>query len=144
MNNAPFMQHRMHRGRSFLENNYVVWFGSNPVGRVQVFCQGLYYRILCRCELSGDVMCRLEVSSGENRQNLGIVVPMGSGFGLDTKLPIKRVGQGTLAFQLIAQNENEKRQFIPISPEEPFAYLSRVKSAYLVKRNGAAGIAVEG
>lgn len=126
-----------------METNYVVWFGNNPVGKVQVFLRGLYYRIICRCELSGDVMCRLEVSCGENTMNLGIVVPMESGFGLDTKLPIKHLGRGSMVFRLIAQTKSEKNQFIAIKPEEPFAYLSRVKSAYLVKTHGCSGILVE-
>lgn len=123
-----------------MEHNYAVYFGNKAVGRVHVTCQGLYYRIFCRCDLSGDVMCRLEVSCGENRENLGIVVPMETGFGLDTKLPIKRLGQGNLMFRLVTQNGNEENIFIPILPEEPFAYLSRIKSAYLVKRHGTSGI----
>ena len=42
-----------------MEENYGVYFGNRPVGKVQVTRQGLYYHFLCRCELTGDVMCRL-------------------------------------------------------------------------------------
>ena len=52
--------------------DYGVYFGKEQVGKVQVQRQGLYYRFTCRCRISGDVMCRLWVSSGEKRENLGL------------------------------------------------------------------------
>lgn len=81
-----------------MEENYAVYFGNRPVGKVQVTRQGLYYRFLCRCQLTGDVMCRLWVSCGDKRESLGLVVPVDGGFGLNTSLPIKRLGEGGLNF----------------------------------------------
>lgn len=121
--------------------NYCVNFGNQQCGKVQVQKQGLYYRFTCRCRLSGDVVCRLYVSCGGKEENLGIVVPMDGGFGLDTKIPAKRLGEGEPTFSLVPKHET--RKFIPIIPEEPFSYIERLKTSFLVKKYGELGILIE-
>lgn len=123
-----------------MEGNYNVLFGSQSVGKVQLSRQGLYYRILCRCQLSGEVVCRLCVRCGGKEERLGILVPMGDGFGLDTRVPVKRLGEGEMAFFLHPAHDAPQGTFVPLSPEEPFAYLSRLKDAYLEKREGQIGV----
>lgn len=125
-----------------MEGNFTVLFGSQSVGKIQVTRQGLYYRFLCRCKLSGDVICRLCVRCGEKEERLGILVPTGDGFGLDTRVPVKRIGEGEMAFFLLPAHEAPDSTFVPLSPEEPFAYLSRLKDAYLEKRQGQLGVVV--
>lgn len=107
---------------------------------MQVQRQGLYYRFICRCQLSGDVVCRLRVSCGGEAVNLGVVVPTGAGFGLDTRLPVKRFREGEPVFSLVPKHEAAAGQFVPIVPEEPFAYIDRLKTGFLVKKYGQAGI----
>lgn len=87
-------------------------------------------------------MCRLEVSCGGNRENLGIVIPMDGGFGLDTKIPVKRIGEGQLHFFLMPKHEVPAGRFVPISPEEPFAYIARLKESYLVRKEGQVGVMI--
>lgn len=123
-----------------MEGNYGVYFGKQLAGKVQVQRQGLYYRFVCRCQLSGEIVCRLSVTCGSSRENLGVVIPMDGGFGLDTKLPVKRLGTGEMEFRLLPKHEAATETFVPIYPEEPFAYISRLKDAYLVRKNGQAGI----
>ncbi len=123
-----------------MEECYGVYFGSQLSGKVQVQRQGLYYRFSCRCQLSGDVLCRLMVTCGENRENLGVVVPMDGGFGLDTRIPAKRLGEGEMAFSLVSKHTSSAGKFVPISPEEPFAYLSRLKESYLARQGEQVGI----
>ena len=65
-----------------MEGIYPVGFGQARVGKVEVRKQGLYYRFFCRCQISGDVVCRLVVSCGGKQENLGVVVPLEEGFGL--------------------------------------------------------------
>lgn len=120
--------------------DYAVQFGEKSVGKAQVTRQGLYYHVICRCDLSGEVMYRLEVSGGGNRVNLGILVPMENGFGLDTHFPVSRLGQGELSFRLMPRHDPlHGRGFVPITPEEPFAYLSRLKEAFLEIQEGRKG-----
>ena len=69
--------------------SYLIHFGKEPVGKVRVSRQGLYYCFQCRCNPSEDTVARLIVANGSFSENLGILVPMGNGFGLDTRRPVK-------------------------------------------------------
>ena len=122
-----------------MEGNYDVTLNAEPVGKVQVLKEGLYLRIHCRCHLDGDV-CRLLVHCGEREENLGILVPKDGQFVLDTKIPAKRLGQGSYHFTVVPKKAVLAGKFIPISPEEPFAYIERLKEAHLVRRGGKMGI----
>lgn len=113
-----------------------VYLGSTPAGKVQVVRQGLYYVIHCRCALSGGRMYRLFVNCGTGEKDLGIVVPMDGGFGLDTRIPVKRLGEGTMEFRLIPKQEPRKETVLPIRPGEPFPGLSQLERARLAYRDG--------
>ncbi len=126
-----------------MEGNYPVFFGHENVGKVQVLRQGLYYRFICGCHMTGDVVCRLTVVCGDKRENLGVVVPTGDGFGLDKKLPVKRIGEGEMSFFLAPRHDQVPGKFVPIYPEEPFAYIARLKDAFLAHQNGQAGVVIQ-
>ena len=121
----------------------MVFLGNQQTGKVQVTRQGLYYRFICRCRLTGDVVCRLYITCGGKRENLGVVVPVGDGFGLDTRLPVKRFREGEPSFSLIPKHEMADARFAPIIPEEPFAYIERLKTSFLVKKYGQMGIMLD-
>lgn len=140
----PPLTHRLAaRGAFHLVGDYDVFFGTRQSGRVQVRRQGLYYRFTCRCRLSGEVVCRLYVSCGGKRENLGVLVPMDGGFGLDTQIPVKRLGEGEPVFTLIPKHNSPSGRFVPIVPEEPFAYIERLKTSFLVRKYGQMGILIE-
>lgn len=126
-----------------MEGTYGVYFGSQLMGKVQVLRQGLYYRFLCRCQLTGDVVCRLSVTCGDKRESLGVVVPMDGGFGLDTKLPVKRLGEGNMEFYLVPKHDVPAGKFVPIYPEEPFAYIERLKESFLVRKGEQVGVMIQ-
>lgn len=119
-----------------MEGYFEVYLHGQPVGKVEVRREGLYYRFRCRCQLSSQSVCRLEA----NEISLGILVPMGNGFGLDTKLPVKRFGEAMWEFEVMPNRPVLEGRFVPIKPEEPFAYLERLKDAYLVRRDGQIGV----
>lgn len=124
-----------------MEENYEVLFGQNAAGKVQVLHQGLYYLFHCRCRLSGDTVCRLFVRCGDREESLGVVVPMGDGFGLDTRLAVKRLGEGEMQFRLVPKHDRQREgTFVPIAPEEPFAYLARLKDAYFARQGETPGV----
>ena len=130
----------MRKGGFSMEGNYQVYFGEQAVGRVQVMREGLYYRFCCRCSLSGAVVCRLVLICGEETHHLGIFVPMGDAFGLDTRLPVKRISETSPVFQVLPGRVVTNGRFVPIKPEEPFAYIARLKDAFLAYQNGQAGV----
>lgn len=145
-NNAslPPRTHTIAAGEALtLEGSYHVYFGDKPCGKVQVLRQGLYYLFVCRCQLTGGVVCRLQVVFSEGEQNLGVLTPMDDGFGLRTKLPVKRFSGSPLRFCICAKTDALSGSFTPIYPEEPFSYLEKLKTAYLVKRNGQLGVIIK-
>lgn len=125
-----------------MERKYSVTVCGKQAGVVLVRRQGLYFHFNCRCNLSGDIIYRLVVVCGMVQENLGILVPDQDSFVLDTKLPVKRIGEGELSFMLIPKHEMLAGTFVPISPEEPFAYISRLKDSFLILKNGQAGICI--
>lgn len=126
-----------------MEGNYELKFGGQTVGKVQVTREGLYYRFCCRCRMPGDVVSRVVVSCGGREESLGILVPVGDGFGLDTRLAVKRIGQGDPDFTVVPNRMPLEGKFVPIKPEEPFAYIERLKDAYLVNANGQTGMIIK-
>ena len=119
-----------------MEGTFEIYLNGQTVGTVQVSREGLYYRFVCRCRISGSSVCRILA----NGVSLGIPVPCGDGFELRTKLPIKRFPEESWDFQLMANRPVLEGKFVPISPEEPFAYLERLKDSYLVRRENSIGI----
>lgn len=126
-----------------MDENYEVSFGNQKVGKVQVLRQGLYYRFICHCRLTGDVVCRLAVRCGDKQEKLGVLVPSGDGFCLDKKIPVKRLGEGRMEFYLGPNHDSVMGKFVPIYPEEPFSYIERLKDAFLVRQNGQAGAMIK-
>lgn len=123
-----------------MRKEYAVCLGKERIGSATVKREGLYYRIHCQCQLSGSIPCRIIVK-GEKEVDLGLCVPMGDRFGIDTLIPVKRIGEGDLNFQVLPRHSKQDAQFIALSPEEPFRYISRLKDAYLVRQEGKLGLA---
>lgn len=126
-----------------MEGYYTLNYGAQPVGKVEVKRQGLYYRFRCRCRLPGDGICRVAVVVGGCQENLGILVPQGDGFALEKTLAASRLGEGTPEFLVLPGRTRPLGGFVPIKPEGPFAYIARLKSAYLANRCGVWGIVLE-
>ena len=126
-----------------MEQSYSVTICGQQAGKVIVQRQGLYYLFSCRCRLSGDMMYRLSVTCGAQQESLGILIPKDGNFMLETKVPVKRIGEGEMSFILIPKQVPLSGTFVPISPEEPFAYISRLKKSFLVYKNGQVGILID-
>ena len=125
-----------------MADTYEILYGQQPVGTVRMEKQGLYYRICCRCKVSGEGMRRIVVTCGNTREDLGICVPTDEGFGLDRKIPCKRFGEGSPEFTLLPKYPDAVGKFVPVYPDEPFAYMTRLKDAYLQIRDGQPGVVI--
>lgn len=126
-----------------MEHCFSVTVSGKPVGKVIVQRQGLYYHFSCRCNLTGNILYRLMVICGSIRESLGILVPEDGSFVLTTKVPVKRIGEGDMTFVLVSKQEQYQGTFVPIRPEEPFAYISRLKQSFLMHQEGQPGIQIE-
>lgn len=139
--NIP-LRHNMQQGVFCLDGKYSVLLGKQEAGTVQVIKEGLYYRFICRCRIQGDTVCRLGVMCGEVRTHIGVPIPEGDGFVLDKRIPVKKLGRGSPSFFLAPQHETSLDSFVPISPEEPFAYIERLKDSFLTEQKGRKGIRI--
>lgn len=123
--------------------DYPVMLGTEQVGKVRMERKGLYCCFFCRCSLKGDTIYRLVMTEGEKRENLGILVPADGGFGLETRIPAKRIVGEKPEFCLIPRHDSlEGGEFVPIRPEEPFAYIERLKDAFLTEQDGQTGVVI--
>lgn len=126
-----------------MEGTYELRQGSSPAGTVCVRRQGLYYQFSCRCRLAGTQMYRLMVTCGDKTEDLGLCVPMDGQFGLEKRIPCKRLGEGVPEFRLLPRLEKSRGQFVAVYPDEPFSYMARLKDAFLAYQAGQMGIVLK-
>lgn len=122
---------------------YDIFLGQDSIGKAQVTKEGLYYRISCRCRLSGEVVYKVVASCGDRKEDLGVLVPQSGAFVLTKRLPMKQLGQGQLQFKAVPRHVAPDGKFIPISADEPFAYLSRLENAFMQRRDGQQGVVIQ-
>lgn len=123
-----------------MEECYDILLAEQPIGTAFVKREGLYYSFRCCCRLSGQVIYKLIVTCAEKQESLGICVPRGKDFGLETRLPVKRLGEGKLSFYAVPRHTELKGRFVPIRAEEPFAYIDKLQKAHLEIRGSQIGI----
>ena len=61
----------------------------------------------------------------------------------ETETNAKKLPEGEWSFCITSKQMEDIGQFVPISPEEPFAYISRLKESFLTSQNGQPGIQLE-
>ncbi len=122
---------------------YDICLGSQRVGQAAVEQQGLYYKIRCCCNLSGEVRFHVRAVGSAGEEDLGLLVPEGRKFCLTDLVAVKKLGEG-LRFCLTPRHPEHEGLFIPLRADEPFAYLTRLKEAVLAERNGQAGVLLQG
>ena len=153
-----------------MAQTYEIKYGDMPVGTARIEKQGLYLSFSCRCRLPEEGMYRIHVISGVSREDLGICIPKDGVFGMDKKIPAKRLGTGSLEFVLVPKDwkpsivnapepeilmeqeipvpEQEEvgeptGQFIPVSEEEPFDHLDKLENAHMEIRDDQPGIVID-
>lgn len=117
---------------------YEIYLNNKSVGQAQVEKMGLYYRFLCRCRLPQGKIYRIWVSCGGKEESLGIPVPKGNVFILETRLPVSRMGKGDFSFR--AADKEAGGRFYPVSPERPFPCMLRLREGQWRKEKGVVGI----
>lgn len=116
--------------------------GDTLIGTAQVERRGLYYHIQVRCELAGGVMHKVLMCCDGREENLGILFPVDGKFGLSTRIPVKRIGEGKIIFRILPRHGSLSGRFVPLSPQEPFQYITRLKDSFLERRGNTTGIVI--
>ena len=123
-----------------MEGFYPITLHETNIGQVQICHKGLYYQFLCRCRYDEDSICKLMIRHQGKTEKLGIMVPEKEEFILKKQIPIKNFGDEVPDFFVYSETDNrDDGIFVPISPEQPFEYLSCLENASLVHRDGGAG-----
>ncbi len=126
-----------------MNGKYDIYLDGQAVGRALVEQQGLYLRFDCRCQIRKKGIWRVTVRCGDRTENLGILVPDGSGAGLTVRLAARRLGEGELSFQARPKDQRWDRSFVPVYPHEPFSYLTKLRQAVLEVRDGQVGLVID-
>lgn len=121
---------------------FAIQLAGETIGQAQVTRQGLFYHIRCRCSLDRNQIYRIVVNCNDKQEDLGVCVPTEDSFGLSTYIPVKRLGEGRMQFSVIPNHSSESDLFYPICSEEPFAYITCLQDAILVKKGGKIGAVV--
>ena len=119
-----------------------IMLDNDVVGKAATEKQGLYYRFICRCRFDGEQMYRLIASCDNKEVDLGLCIPCQGGFGLEKKVPIKKLGNGNIRIRAVPRYKKEDKTFIPLDRETPFSHLDRLDTAFLETRDGVIGIVI--
>ena len=112
---------------------YQIYLGKEAIGTAQIEKQGLTYCIRCRCRLSGEVAYKVVATCNGKETDLGLLVPENGAFQLTSRVPLKKLGAGEIAFRAVPRHVEPDGVFVQVSVDEPFKYLSRLENAFMVR-----------
>ena len=124
------------------QRKFSIWACGNIIGDATVVRQGLYYNIHCICREATGRAIRVHVRCGDRYVDLGICIPMEGYFGLRTKVPVKRLGEGEFQFTADGQEKIGLALFYPVDPNKPFKAIAELKNSRLATKGGQTGITV--
>ena len=124
-----------------MDGTWNVNFEGRIVGTCRIWREGLYARFSCRCNRVAEDICRLFLCCGEVTVDLGILVPVENGFGLDRRLPLRSLPDESYPEFCIRLPERPLvGKFIPVKEGEAFCALSRLADARFGKKDAAVGV----
>lgn len=121
-----------------------VFLAGERVGTAAVHQEGMFWHIRCCCDGAVEVPCVLQARWSEEVIDLGLCGKEEGSIRLTARLNRKRTPAGMPVFCLVVKHRGAIDSFHPISPQEPFAYIAKLKYAYLVTRGGKVGVALKG
>ena len=125
-----------------MEKTCPILLGGQTVGQASVIQEGLYLHISCACRFSGEMLYKITLTSGDYTEELGIPVPSEGRFRLRTSRPAKRFEGNELVFCASPKHNPLTGRFVPLKPEEPFAYITQLQNAFLEVRGGQVGLVI--
>ena len=117
-----------------MKEQAVVFREGKPFGTAIISIEGLYYRINIRC----PEPIRVWIKGGKGRRELGLCVPADTGFVINTRIPVRHLGEGPFSF--CVEEKNEK--VFPVYRDKPFPYLDKLRNAMLFQEGGLTGVQI--
>lgn len=125
-------------------DSYPIYFGQDIIGTATVEKQGLYYKISCHCNCSGEVPIRIVLHCEEMTTDLGMCVPCADGVRSVSRIPIKRIGFGEMTFSAYPRRSSASaKREICICENEPFRYITTLQNAYMIRGGKEAAIGIK-
>ena len=121
-------------------SRHIVYMAEDQVGVIQLKTAGLYYEISCMCNFSAQGMYDLWVQTGDGSEKLGLLTPCMAGFRINTRIPAKRLGQGSARFYIVPRNSKGCEQFEVLDHSVPFRHLAELEQGRFARRGVAIGI----
>lgn len=112
--------------------NFSIYFHSNPVGEASVQKEGLYYNIVCCCQLPLGNMYRIGIRCYEDTYMLGVCVPEEGGHMIRKRIPVKRLPADAMEFYVVDADTDMEE----ISPNMPFHKISQLEDAHFINCAG--------
>lgn len=117
---------------------YDVYMGDAIIGSAEIVRVGLYYNIKIFCKPPASGIYRSFVVSAGKKVYLGICIPIGDGYEISKRLPVKHLNDSDMIF--IITSANERSTFLPIESNQPFVHPRMLKKAHFVKIEGIPGV----
>ena len=117
---------------------YNVYRNEQAVGSVEMETQGLYYLIRCFCEPCDD-MVRLIDKCEKGDVAIGICGPAAWGYGIERKVPLKKLGSNGHTFRL-ENIHRTKEAFFTIQQNGEFELPEDLEKCRFSLREGIAGL----
>lgn len=138
--NPPVLHNLRYGGICIMIGKYGTLLDGKHVGWTQIVREGLYWRIISSCKLNRSAFYRLIVTCDRSSIDLGLFLLEKDCFVLDTRIPVKCMGQGTPMFIIEQRRTATSGSFIPIKPEEPLPCICDLDLARFAVENGQPGI----
>ena len=119
---------------------FPITYAGQEWGRAKIEKQGLYCRILCKCDPPTAFPFRIQLQTGGKIINLGTCIKTGNFYIVDTKVPGKYIQEGDMNFYIHTKQPIIQESIIPVREDGPFPYLCNLHKARMVKRNGQVGV----
>ena len=117
-----------------------MYLRDERVGNATVLRQGLYCRVRCQCRFRREGFYRLHMVQGTQQRDLGILIPDGDSFVVDTSIKAMALQDQHLSFRIV--QPGKERVFIPIVEGEDFLHLDKLRKASFENRNGVCGVMI--
>lgn len=113
-----------------------IYSGSEEIGTACMTQEGLYYKIKCRCTLTGEIIYKVMITGNDFCEDLGVCVPMDGSFGVCTRIPVKRIAGKQIHFCAVPRHKKVVQKTFAVVEGSPFAYIAKLEEAFLVKKEG--------
>lgn len=130
-------------GGFVMEFCYEVIRGNTVVGEIRLMEQGLYCKMKCNCTFHLPGIYRLHLECLGIDRNLGVLIPDGNRYSLETAIPTKYIDYDHPTFYISGMDQTSEDKIVSVDSDMPFSYIRNLEKARFVYRNGKAKIYID-